>query len=184
MRKLKSEKADKSVIDLEVKALLALKQEYKQQFGKDWVAQPISKTPQPAANNTASTKTEAELLEAIAKQGDVVRQLKTNKAAKSEVDREVKILLQLKVDFKNLTGKEWKPNMKPEVNNVSVNGGSGDVSASKDILVAKVTEQGNVVRDLKAKKAAKVYKTLFFFQFVLCENFRMKSMQPLNFFWI
>jgi bifunctional glutamyl/prolyl-tRNA synthetase len=155
VRKLKSEKAAKSVVDPEVKILLALKQEYKQKFGKDWVAGSASpKTVQ----NTSSNKTESELLELIGKQGDIVKKLKGEKASKSDIDREVKTLLQLKDDFKKATGKEWKPNMKPETHDVSATPAMGDnagVSVSKDALVERVTEQGNIVRELKAKKASK-----------------------------
>ncbi|KAH0810644.1 hypothetical protein GEV33_012149 [Tenebrio molitor] len=155
VRKLKSEKAAKSVVDPEVKILLALKQEYKQKFGKDWVA---GSAPPKTVQNTSSNKTESELLELIGKQGDIVKKLKGEKASKSDIDREVKTLLQLKDDFKKATGKEWKPNMKPETHDVSATPAAGDnagVSVSKDALVERVTEQGNIVRDLKAKKASK-----------------------------
>jgi bifunctional glutamyl/prolyl-tRNA synthetase len=66
VRKLKSEKADKSAVDAEVKILLALKQEYKQKFGKDWVAG--------AAPPAASVKIESDsdLSAKIATQGDKV----------------------------------------------------------------------------------------------------------------
>jgi bifunctional glutamyl/prolyl-tRNA synthetase len=156
VRKLKSEKAAKSVVDPEVKILLALKQEYKQKFGKDWVA---GSAPPKTVQNTSSNKTESELLELIGKQGDIVKKLKGEKASKSDIDREVKTLLQLKDDFKKATGKEWKPNMKPETHDVSATPAAGDnagVSVSKDALVERVTEQGNIVRELKAKKASKV----------------------------
>ncbi|XP_068892939.1 bifunctional glutamate/proline--tRNA ligase [Tenebrio molitor] len=155
VRKLKSEKAAKSVVDPEVKILLALKQEYKQKFGKDWVA---GSAPPKTVQNTSSNKTESELLELIGKQGDIVKKLKGEKASKSDIDREVKTLLQLKDDFKKATGKEWKPNMKPETHDVSATPAAGDnagVSVSKNALVERVTEQGNIVRELKAKKASK-----------------------------
>jgi bifunctional glutamyl/prolyl-tRNA synthetase len=67
VRKLKLEKADKSAVDAEVKILLALKQEYKQKFGKDWVAG--------AAPPAASVKIESDsgdLSAKIATQGDKV----------------------------------------------------------------------------------------------------------------
>lgn len=54
-------------------------------------------------------KTESALLQEIAAQGDKVRELKAKKADKSAVDAEVKILLGLKVEYKSLTGQEWKP---------------------------------------------------------------------------
>jgi bifunctional glutamyl/prolyl-tRNA synthetase len=64
---LKLEKADKSAVDAEVKILLALKQEYKQKFGKDWVAG--------TAPSAASVKIESDsgdLNAKIATQGDKV----------------------------------------------------------------------------------------------------------------
>ena len=42
-------------------------------------------------------------------QGDAVRKLKSAKADKAEVDAAVKLLLQLKADFKAATGNDWKP---------------------------------------------------------------------------
>lgn len=78
------------------------------------------------------------------------------KADKGAVDAEVKQLLKLKEEFKAATNTEWKPGMKPSVSADA----SGDASNSKDALVAKVNEQGNVVRDLKAKKAGKVSSAL------------------------
>lgn len=156
VRTLKSAKATKANIDAEVKILLSLKQEYKQKSGKDWA--PVSVPSETAAN----LSNESDLLDKISKQGDIVRQLKTKKADKATVDQEVKILLQLKEDFKKSTGKEWKPNMKP-----AQNSGSGD-NKSVDDLVKKVTEQGNIVRDLKANKAKKVkIISLYLLQFLI-----------------
>ncbi|KAL3186109.1 hypothetical protein MRX96_028234 [Rhipicephalus microplus] len=45
----------------------------------------------------------------IQAQGDNVRALKASKATKDVVDTEVKILLQLKADYKAATGHECKP---------------------------------------------------------------------------
>ncbi|XP_050316358.1 bifunctional glutamate/proline--tRNA ligase [Anthonomus grandis grandis] len=222
VRKVKSEKAAKSVIDDEVKTLLALKAEFKKMTGKDWVAGATSSSvpsqpkkavnsgdmsglvekiaaqrnkvrdlkakkvdeatvnaevevlfsilddfvpPEattPAASVNISTVTppvrssgnadQNSLLAQIAEQGDKVRQLKTAKADKSAVDAEVQTLLKLKSEFKSLTGKDWKPEMKPaEVAPPIAATGDG----AKEALVAKVTEQGNVVRDLKTQKASK-----------------------------
>lgn len=73
----------------------------------------------------------------------------------------MKKLLQLKGDYKALTGKDWKPGMKPEV---SVNNTSNTSAAAADPpaddavkkLTAQITDQGNLVRDLKTKKSSKV----------------------------
>ena len=45
----------------------------------------------------------------IKAQGDKVRQLKTDKAEKSEIEAAVKTLLELKAEYKAATGKDWKP---------------------------------------------------------------------------
>ncbi len=39
--------------------------------------------------------------------GEAVRNLKTQKAAKEEIDKQVKSLLELKAEFKKLTGQDW-----------------------------------------------------------------------------
>ncbi|XP_018370970.1 PREDICTED: bifunctional glutamate/proline--tRNA ligase [Trachymyrmex cornetzi] len=111
VRNLKSSKAEKSIIDQEVKVLLSLKSDYKSLTGQDW---------KPADTKVTSIKSkvkpenqeisEAEKIsEEIKKQGDKVRNLKSSKAEKSIIDQEVKVLLSLKSDYKNLTGQDWKP---------------------------------------------------------------------------
>ncbi|KAJ8980177.1 hypothetical protein NQ317_011422 [Molorchus minor] len=224
VRKVKAEKADKTVINEEVKVLLALKAEYKQAAGKDWTPGATVKVtvPQveqtnasvdandvlqkitaqntkikelkakvdaeskllaalqadykgltgkqwnpsatPAAPNTpvkqlGSTGEENTLLQKIASQGDKIRDLKTKKADKAAIDAEVKILLSLKTDYQTLTGKVWKPGTvaavpKAESQAAPISSGGGD--SVKEELIAKVTDQGNLVRDLKTKKASKV----------------------------
>lgn len=127
--------------------LLALKSDYKALTGQDW--KPGAAAP-PTPTQTAPTPPAGDantLLIKIAEQGDKVRDLKTQKADKSTIDKEVKLLLGLKSDYKNLTGQDWKPGMKP----VTV-APAGD---SKETLTTKITEQGNQVRDLKNKKAPK-----------------------------
>ncbi|XP_057662757.1 bifunctional glutamate/proline--tRNA ligase [Diorhabda carinulata] len=149
VRDLKAKKVDKTVIDNEVKILLSLKKDYKSLTGTDWKPGVVATTP--VSNNTSLD--ENKLLLDISSQGDIVRKLKSNKADKSQIDTAVKQLLQLKEDFKNLSGKDWKPNMKPEpVTNVAQFEGGDNV---KEALTTKITEQGNLVRDLKAKKADK-----------------------------
>lgn len=62
----------------------------------------------------------------IAQQGNVVRDLKTQKADKAKIDAEVKTLLALKGQYKEKTGQDWKPD-----------GGSGDGGRSKAPKPAK-----------------------------------------------
>lgn len=47
----------------------------------------------------------------IKEKGESVRNLKTQKAAKEQVDAEVKALLELKDQFKKLTLQDWKPDI-------------------------------------------------------------------------
>lgn len=153
VRKLKSEKAAKNIIDSEVKVLLTLKSEFKAATGEEW--QPGL---QPAVVSTASEELAGEHLSSrIVEQGDIVRKLKADKAAKETVDGEVKTLLALKAEYKSVTGTEWKPvqgKQKPVVAMADQNGKPGDKEVA--VLTLKITDQGNVVRQLKASGADKV----------------------------
>jgi len=101
-------------VDAEVKKLLALKADFKAITGSDWkpgVLVPTSSpAPAPAAATAPADSGAAdEILAKVAAQGDKVRQLKAAKASKAEIDAEVKILLSLKAEYKNLTGKDVPP---------------------------------------------------------------------------
>ncbi|KAJ8944960.1 hypothetical protein NQ318_013108 [Aromia moschata] len=152
VRDLKAKKADKAAVDAEVKTLLALKAEYKALTGKDWKPGTVPSTE--TVQSPVSSGNEDALAARIATQGDKVRQLKAKKADKKTIDAEVKELLQLKADFKALTGKDWQPGME-QTTQVSPPAGSGQGDSVKENLIVKVTDQGNLVRDLKMKKASK-----------------------------
>ncbi|CAG9836293.1 unnamed protein product, partial [Diabrotica balteata] len=154
---LKSKKADKLTIDDEVKTLLSLKADYKALTGNDWKpgTLPAPQSPSTPTSSSSMGVDEKSLLLDISSQGDVVRELKSEKADKCQVDIELKKLLYLKENFKNLTGKDWKPNMKPEPVH-SIQNVTGESDNAKKVLTAKITEQGSLVRDLKTKKAGKV----------------------------
>uniref|UniRef100_A0A0K8SGP1 Bifunctional glutamate/proline--tRNA ligase n=1 Tax=Lygus hesperus TaxID=30085 RepID=A0A0K8SGP1_LYGHE len=106
VRDLKSSKAPKEVVDVEVKTLLALKAEFKSTTGMDWTP---SKTIDEPKNKPAGVSKEAEISAQIAAQGDKVRVMKDSKAAKNLIDEEVKVLLALKNSYKEETGKDWGP---------------------------------------------------------------------------
>ncbi|XP_069699060.1 bifunctional glutamate/proline--tRNA ligase [Periplaneta americana] len=91
------------------------------------------------------------LNEQIQQQGDVVRKLKSEKAAKEAIDAEVKKLLLLKSEFKNVTGTEWKPGV--SVSSVTSSGKVSETSA--ETLNTKIAQQGDKVRQLKSQKAPK-----------------------------
>merc|ERR1711953_294821 len=87
---------------------------------------------------------------AVAAQGDLVRKLKADKAAKPEIDEAVKKLLVLKADYKSATGSDWKPGAAP----VPAVKSAGGASQGGE-LGAKVAAQGDLVRQLKADKKTK-----------------------------
>ncbi|XP_015186002.1 PREDICTED: bifunctional glutamate/proline--tRNA ligase isoform X2 [Polistes dominula] len=106
VRQLKSEKASKEVIDQEVKVLLNLKSDYKTATGQEW--KPIQAEKINATAKSTENKITDKLFEEIQKQDDKVRQLKSTETEKSIIDKEVKILLSLKNDYKIITGIDWK----------------------------------------------------------------------------
>jgi bifunctional glutamyl/prolyl-tRNA synthetase len=74
----------------------------------------------------------------------------------ADIDAAVKTLLSLKADYKTATGKDWKPGQHAASapSKSAASGPSGGGSA--DDINEKIVAQGDTVRDLKAKKAAKV----------------------------
>ncbi|XP_006894653.1 PREDICTED: bifunctional glutamate/proline--tRNA ligase [Elephantulus edwardii] len=111
VRDLKAKKATKEDIDAAVKQLLALKAEYKEKTGQ--VYKP-GNPPTVVVKNISSKSSESildskSLYDEVAAQGEVVRKLKTEKAPKDQVDTAVQELLQLKAQYKSLTGVEYKP---------------------------------------------------------------------------
>ena len=67
-----------------------------------------------------------------------------------EIDSQVKVLLSLKAEFKNLFGFDWKPGFVPSKSEKN----SGN-SATEEIN-SKIVAQGDKIRKMKAEKAAKV----------------------------
>ena len=57
----------------------------------------------------ASNEGAEDLSKKIKEAGDQVRTLKTDKAAKDQVDAAVKILMDLKLEYKTKTGQDWVP---------------------------------------------------------------------------
>nr|XP_020664111.1 bifunctional glutamate/proline--tRNA ligase isoform X1 [Pogona vitticeps] len=116
VRRLKAEKVPKDKVDEAVKLLLSLKAEYKEKTGQDYKPGQPPSLPASSSNQTASTKTsgpdsseEKALFNKVALQGEVVRKLKSEKAEKDKIDAAVKELLQLKAQYKLLTGVDYKP---------------------------------------------------------------------------
>jgi len=150
----------------EVGVLLSLKAEFKTMTGQEWKP---SATPTPAAANAPvpvqipSASPSSDLDAKITKQGELVRDLKAKKASKEEVTKEVGVLLALKTEFKTLTGQEWKPSATPAAAPAAAPVPAPVASKAPEVpsaspssdLDARITKQGELVRDLKAKKASK-----------------------------
>lgn len=149
VRDLKTQKADKPKIEAAVKTLLALKTEFKAQTGKDWKPTAAAAAP---INQAAVTD---DLGERIAKQGNIVRDLKTQKAEKSKIVAEVNTLLALKVEYKNKHGKEWTPDAVVSAAVAPTATVAQPDASSGSALNNRITKQGNLVRDLKTQKADK-----------------------------
>ena len=92
-----------------------------------------------------------------------------------EIDAAVKVLLQLKSDYKSLVGKDWKPGaasgttpkkqepaactpIKQEIESEPPQAAGMDGLPDIGPLMEKIDIQGTKVRDLKAAKAPKVCK--------------------------
>lgn len=102
-----------------------------------------------ASTEVDNSAQEDVVFDKIAAQGEKIRELKTKKADKQTIDSEVKILLALKVEYKTLTGKDWIPQKQQTAPAVAPN-----LNNETDLL-NKITAQGDIVRDLKTKKADK-----------------------------
>ncbi|XP_011063777.1 PREDICTED: bifunctional glutamate/proline--tRNA ligase [Acromyrmex echinatior] len=153
VRNLKSSKADKSIIDQEVKILLSLKSVYKNATGQDWKPADIKVTESKVKPENQEISKAEKISEEIKKQGDKVRNLKSSKAEKSIIDQEVKVLLSLKSDYKNTTGQDWKP-VDIKVTESKVKPENQEISKAEKIS-EEIKKQGDKVRNLKSSKAEK-----------------------------
>lgn len=103
-------------------------------------------------SDVGKTSSAADLSDQIAKQGNLVRDLKSQKAEKPKIDAEVKNLLALKAEFKKLTNTDWAPGVSVPSTTAIATMPQND--AAKQQLTGKITEQGNVVRNLKTSGGA------------------------------
>ncbi|XP_059171402.1 bifunctional glutamate/proline--tRNA ligase-like [Physella acuta] len=134
----KNSKAAKS--DAAVKTLLQLKADYKSVSGQDW--KPDQSPPAVPAQKVSGEDIGANITDAEHK----VLEFKNSKAAKS--DAAVKTLLQLKADYKSVSGQDWKPDQSPPA-----------VPAQKvsgEDIGANITDAEHKVLEFKNSKAAKI----------------------------
>ncbi|XP_076833600.1 bifunctional glutamate/proline--tRNA ligase isoform X2 [Brachyhypopomus gauderio] len=158
VRKLKAEKAPKEQIDAAVKQLLDFKAQFKQLTGQDYKA---DMAPPPAGQTrpvSSSGSSPADIYGRVAEQGELVRKLKSDKAPKEQIDAAVKQLLALKVEYKQVTGKDYKPGALPASTAAPAQSAPAPTqatSSSPEDLYQCVSQQGDLVRNLKSQKAPK-----------------------------
>ncbi|CAB3410817.1 unnamed protein product [Caenorhabditis bovis] len=137
VRELKSKDAKSQAAKDAIAKLLELKKKYKEVTGAD------HKPGNPPAAAAATTVPAAELYAQVEAQGLLVRDLKS-KDAKSQATKDaIAKLLDLKKQYKDATGTEYKPGNAP---------GAAPQVTSTDIASA-IDAQGNLVRELKSKDA-------------------------------
>ncbi|KAK0153373.1 Tryptophan--tRNA ligase, cytoplasmic [Merluccius polli] len=78
--------------------------------------------------------TAMDLYEKLTAQGDKVRSLKTAKADKAEVDAAIQLLLKLKVDYKGVSGQDYKAGCPPSESAVVSNNGQSGNGAEEDTV--------------------------------------------------
>ncbi|XP_034427506.1 bifunctional glutamate/proline--tRNA ligase isoform X8 [Hippoglossus hippoglossus] len=108
--------------------------------------------PAPKSAPAPASASAGDLLSSIVAQGEAVRQLKTAKAPKTDVDKAVQQLLSLKAQFKEQTGMDYKPGMAPPTSAPTPPTSSSDPTSCP---FTRVTQQGELVRKLKAEQAPK-----------------------------
>ncbi|XP_071778242.2 bifunctional glutamate/proline--tRNA ligase isoform X1 [Centroberyx gerrardi] len=108
--------------------------------------------PAPAPASASPSAPAGDVFSSIVAQGEAVRQLKVAKAPKDEVDKAVQQLLALKAQFKQQTGMDYKPGMAPPTSAPAAPTPSSD---SASCPFTRVSQQGELVRKLKAEKAPK-----------------------------
>ncbi|KAL9891652.1 glutamyl-prolyl-tRNA synthetase [Glossina fuscipes fuscipes] len=111
------------------------------------------------SNNEESTAIVSvdQVLAKISSQSDKIRQLKSGKAQKSVIEPEAKILLNLKTQYKQLTGNDWKPNI-PAFEAISIKTEPNPDPPLAEAIgeySRRIYIQGDKIRQLKEKKVTK-----------------------------
>ncbi|MCL4124117.1 UNVERIFIED_CONTAM: hypothetical protein GTU68_031734 [Idotea baltica] len=154
VRALKGAKAQKEAVKGAVEVLLALKAEFKTATGIEWKpdsdlkAQEAPKPP-PSTGGTPALEIHSQIL----LQGEKVRSLKAAKAEKEVVKAQVEVLLDLKANFKNVAGLDWKAGSAPS--DLAPAASTAGSQPSAVGIHNKIKEQGDKVRILKSQKADK-----------------------------
>uniref|UniRef100_A0A8C6PT85 Bifunctional glutamate/proline--tRNA ligase n=1 Tax=Nothobranchius furzeri TaxID=105023 RepID=A0A8C6PT85_NOTFU len=115
-------------------------------------------TPASAPAPASASNSAPDLFASIVAQGEAIRNLKAAKAPKEEVDKAVQQLLSFKAQFKQLTGVDYKPGMAPPTSPAST---AAPPSDSSSCPYTRVSQQGELVKKLKAEQAPKVHLNIY-----------------------
>ena len=143
-----------------MKVLLALKADYKKATGDDWkpgIVPPQAAQPTAASSNMADAET---LKSKIDAQGNKVRELKTGGGAKEQIDAEVKVLLELKAQYKALTGEDLGAQGRQK-------GKGGKENKKQEKKEAEKKENADAAANREVKKVTRYFVCLFFYGIVL-----------------
>ncbi|KAL6731793.1 hypothetical protein Aduo_002622 [Ancylostoma duodenale] len=132
--------------------LLDLKKQYKEKTGQEYKPGQAPAAPAPAANGASSDA--SSLYSQIEAQRELVRKEKAKDAKSEAAKAAIAKLLELKKQYKEATGQEYKPGQAaaaPPASTPAAPAVSGSVDASA--LYAEIEAQGDLVRKEKAKDA-------------------------------
>ena len=73
----------------------------------------------------------------------------------AELDPEIKVLLSLKAQYKQIAGKDWKPDSGASANAPSAVVTTANTGAA-DKINQQISDQGAKIRQLKSQKVSKV----------------------------
>merc|ERR1711990_613489 len=128
-----------------------LKEDYKKASGSDYDAKkkPAGGASTAAAPAAGAGGADMAIWEKVTAQGNKIRELKSKKAGKEEIMKEVELLKTLKAEYKSATGSEYDANKKP-AGGAPAQAAAAAPSSGDLAIWEKVTAQGNKIRDLKS----------------------------------
>ncbi|VDL77234.1 unnamed protein product [Nippostrongylus brasiliensis] len=146
VRSEKAKDAKSEAAKAAIAKLLELKKEYKEKIGQEYKPGQPPKSTSPAAESPTTVNASA-LYAEIEAQGDLVRKEKAKDAKSDATKAAIAKLLELKNQYKEKTGSDYKPGQKP----ASAPPAASQVDASS--LYSQIEAQGESVRSEKAKDA-------------------------------
>jgi len=162
IRKLKADKVDKADLQPHIAALLDLKNKYREATGKDYVAgapapatstiTPSAKSAAPAPVPSLDPKAQA-LADSINSKGEEIRKLKAAKSDKATLQPYIDQLLQLKAQFKELTGSDFGAPAAPPAKKEGKAGGEAKQASSGNKKATEKKEKAIGPKEAKTTAA-------------------------------